>query len=84
MTAAEENCDEFQFWNTESRKEDLDFIRQAYEYYDLDDDDNTQSSLKEDYDNTVASKETISIYKSFLQRRNKRLFVYLPCVARMQ
>ena len=73
MTAAEENCDEFQFWNTESRKEDLDLIRQAYEYYDLDDDDNNQDSLKEDYDNIVASKETISIYKSFLQKKKQSL-----------
>ena len=80
MTAAEENCDEFQFWNTESRKEDLDLIRQAYEYYDLDDDDNTQSSLKEDYDNTVASKETISIYKSFLQKKKQEIVrVFTMC-----
>lgn len=80
MTAAEENCDEFQFWNTESRKEDLDLIRQAYEYYDLDNDDNNQDSLKEDYDNTVASKETISIYKSFLQKKKQEIVhVFTTC-----
>ena len=80
MTAAEENCDEFQFWNTESRKEDLDLIRQAYEYYDLDDDDNNQDSLKEDYDNTVASKETISIYKSFLQKKKQEIVhIFTTC-----
>lgn len=79
MTAAEENCDEFQFWNTESRKEDLDFIRQAYEYYDSADED-VQDSLKEDYDNTVSSKETISIYKSFLQKKKQEIVrVFTTC-----
>lgn len=79
MTAAEENCDEFQFWNTESRKEDLDFIRQAYEYYDSADED-VQDSLKEDYDNTVSSKETISIYKSFLQKKKQEIVrVFTMC-----
>ena len=79
MTAAEENCDEFQFWNTESRKEDLDFIRQAYEYYDSAD-ENVQDSLKEDYDNTVSSKETISIYKSFLQKKKQEIVrVFTTC-----
>ena len=75
--------DELQYWTTDSRREDLDFIENAFEYMDLDN-SGTQDSLKEDYDNTVASKETISIYKSFLQRRNKRLFMYLPHVVRMQ
>lgn len=80
IKAADENCDEFKFWNTESRKEDLDLIRQAYEYYDLDDDDNNQDSLKEDYDNTVASKETISIYKSFLQKKKQEIVhVFTTC-----
>lgn len=80
MTAKEENCDKFQFWNTEARKDDLDFIRLAYEYYDLDDDDNTQDSLKEEYDNTVASKETISIYKSFLQKKKQEIVsVFTTC-----
>lgn len=79
MTAAEENCDEFQFWDTESRKEDLDLIRQAYEYYDSADED-VQDSLKEDYDNTVASKETISIYKSFLQKKKQEIVhVFTTC-----
>lgn len=79
MTAAEENCDEFQCWNTESRKEDLELIRQVYEYYDLDNDD-TQDSLKEDYDNTVSSKETISIYKSFLQKKKQEIVhVFTTC-----
>lgn len=79
MTAAEENCDEFQFWNTESRKEDLDLIRQAYEYYDSADED-VQDSLKEDYDNTVSSKETISIYKSFLQKKKQEIVrVFTTC-----
>lgn len=79
MTAAEENCDEFQFWNIESRKEDLDFIRQAYEYYDSADED-VQDSLKEDYDNTVSSKETISIYKSFLQKKKQEIVrVFTTC-----
>lgn len=79
MTAAEKNCDEFQFWNTESRKEDLDLIRQAYEYYDSADED-VQDSLKEDYDNTVASKETISIYKSFLQKKKQEIVhVFTTC-----
>lgn len=80
MTAAEENCDEFKFWNTESRKEDLDLIRQAYEYYDLDDDDNNQDSLEEDYDNIVASKETISNYKRFLQKKKQEIVhVFTTC-----
>ena len=79
MTAAEKNCDEFQFWNTESRKEDLDLIRQAYEYYDSADED-VQDSLKEDYDNTVASKETISTYKSFLQKKKQEIVhVFTTC-----
>lgn len=79
MTAAEENCDEFQCWNTESRKEDLELIRQVYEYYDLDNDD-TQDSLKEDYDNTVSFKETISIYKSFLQKKKQEIVhVFTTC-----
>ena len=79
MTAAEENLDEFQCWNTESRKENLEIIRQVYEYYDLDNDD-TQDSLKEDYDNTVSSKETISIYKSFLQKKKQEIVhVFTTC-----
>lgn len=79
MTAAEENCDEFQFWNTESRKNDLDLIREAYEHYDSADDDD-QDSLKEDYDNIVASKETISIYKSFLQKKKQEIVrVFTTC-----
>ena len=79
MTAAEENCDEFQFWNTESRKEDLDLIRQAYEYYDSADED-VQDSLKEDYDNIVASKKTISIYKNFLQEKKQEIvYVFTTC-----
>lgn len=75
--------DELQYWTTDSRREDLDFIENAFEYMDLDN-SGTQDSLKEDYDNIVASKETISIYKSFLQKKNKRLFMYLPRVVRMQ
>lgn len=79
MTAVEENLDEFEFWNTESRKEDLELIKQVYEYYDLDNDD-TQDSLKEDYDNTVSSKETISIYKSFLQKKKQEIVhVFTTC-----
>ena len=79
MTAAEENCAEFQFWNTESRKNDLDLIREAYEHYDSADDDD-QDSLKEDYDNIVASKETISIYKSFLQKKKQEIVrVFTTC-----
>lgn len=80
MTAAKENLDEFDFYNTESRKEYLDLIRQAYKYYDLYNDDNTQDSLKEDYDNTVASKKTISIYKSFLQKKKQEIVhVFTMC-----
>ena len=79
MTAAEENCDEFLCWNTESRLENLEIIRQVFEYYDLDNDD-TQDSLKEDYDNTVSSKETISIYKSFLQKKKQEIVhVFTTC-----
>ena len=64
--------DELQYWTTDSRREDLDFIENAFEYMDLDN-SGTQDSLKEDYDNIVASKETISIYKSFLQKKNQYL-----------
>lgn len=79
IKAFDENLDEFQCWNTESRKENLDIIRQVYEYYDLDNDD-TQDSLKEDYDNTVSSKETISIYKSFLQKKKQEIVhVFTTC-----
>ena len=79
VTAAEENCDEFQFWNTESRKNDLDLIGEAYEHYDSADEDD-QDSLKEDYDNIVASKETISIYKSFLQKKKQEIVrVFTTC-----
>lgn len=79
MTAAEENCDEFEFWNTESRKNDLDVIRIAYEFYDSADKD-VQDSLEEDYDNTVASKKTISIYKSFLQKKKQEIVrVFTTC-----
>lgn len=82
ITAAEENCDEFQFWNTESRKNDLDLIREAYEHYDSADsaDSADQDSLEEDYDNTVASKKTISIYKSFLQKKKQEIVrVFTTC-----
>lgn len=82
ITAAEENCDEFQFWNTESRKNDLDLIREAYEHYDSADsaDEAGQDSLEEDYDNTVASKKTISIYKSFLQKKKQEIVrVFTTC-----
>lgn len=82
ITAAEENCDEFQFWNTESRKNDLDLIREAYEYYDSADsaDEDDQDSLEEDYDNTVAFKKTISIYKSFLQKKKQEIVrVFTTC-----
>lgn len=82
ITAAEENCDEFQFWNTESRKNDLDLIREAYEHYDSADsaDEDDQDSLEEDYDNTVASKKTISIYKSFLQKKKQEIVrVFTTC-----
>lgn len=82
ITAAEENCDEFQFWNTESRKNDLDLIREAYEHYDSADsaDEADQDSLEEDYDNTVASKKTISIYKSFLQKKKQEIVrVFTTC-----
>lgn len=79
ITAAEENCDEFQFWNTESRKNDLDLIREAYEHYDSADEAD-QDSLEEDYDNTVASKKTISIYKSFLQKKKQEIVrVFTTC-----
>ena len=79
MTAAEENCDEFEFWNTESRKNNLDVIRIAYEFYDSADED-IQDSLEEDYDNTVASKKTISIYKSFLQKKKQEIVrVFTTC-----
>ena len=58
----------------------MDLIRQAYEYYDLDDDDNNQDSLKEDYDNTVAFKETISIYKSFLHKKKQEIVhIFTTC-----
>lgn len=82
ITAAEENCGEFQFWNTESRKNDLDLIREAYEHYDSADsaDSADQDSLEEDYDNTVASKKTISIYKSFLQKKKQEIVrVFTTC-----
>lgn len=82
ITAAEENCDEFQFCNTESRKNDLDLIREAYEHYDSADsaDSADQDSLEEDYDNTVASKKTISIYKSFLQKKKQEIVrVFTTC-----
>lgn len=82
ITAAEENCDVFQFWNTESRKNDLDLIREAYEHYDSADsaDSADQDSLEEDYDNTVASKKTISIYKSFLQKKKQEIVrVFTTC-----
>lgn len=82
ITAAEENCDEFQFWNTESRKNDLDLVREAYEHYDSADsaDSADQDSLEEDYDNTVASKKTISIYKSFLQKKKQEIVrVFTTC-----
>lgn len=79
ITAAEENCDEFQFRNTESRKNDLDLIREAYEHYDSADSAD-QDSLEEDYDNTVASKKTISIYKSFLQKKKQEIVrVFTTC-----
>lgn len=79
-TAAEENYDEFESYSTESRKIHLDLIRRAYEYYDSADEDNNQDSLKEDYDNTVASKETISIYKSFLQKKKQEIVpVFTTC-----
>lgn len=55
--------DELQYWTTDSRREDLDFIENAFEYMDLDN-SGTQDSLKEDYDNIVASKETISLSES--------------------
>ena len=82
ITAAEENCGEFQFWNTESRKNDLDLIREAYEHYEHYDsaDSADQDSLEEDYDNTVASKKTISIYKSFLQKKKQEIVrVFTTC-----
>lgn len=82
ITAAEGNCDEFQFWNTESRKNDLNLIREAYEHYDSADsaDSADQDSLEEDYDNTVASKKTISIYKSFLQKKKQEIVrVFTTC-----
>lgn len=76
MTAAEENLDEFEFWNTESRKNVLVVIRIAYESADED----VQDSLEEDYDNTVASKKTISIYKSFLQKKKQEIVhVFTTC-----
>ena len=76
MTAAEENLDEFEFCDTESRKNDLDVIRIAYESADED----VQDSLEEDYDNTVASKKTISIYKSFLQKKKQEIVhVFTTC-----
>ena len=76
MTAAEENLDEFEFWNTESRKNVLVVIRFAYESADED----VQDSLEEDYDNTVASKKTISIYKSFLQKKKQEIVhVFTTC-----
>lgn len=79
IKAANENFEKFEYWDTESRKEDLDLIREAYEYYDLDD-DNTQDSLEEDYDNIVASKETISIYKSFLQKKKQEIVhIFTTC-----
>ena len=54
-------------------------INKAYEYYDLDNDD-TQDSLKEDYDNTVSSKETISTYKHFLQKKKQEVVnVFTTC-----
>ena len=71
--------DELQYWTTDSRREDLDFIENAFEYMDLDN-SGTQDSLKEDYDNTVASKETISIYKSFLQKKKQEIVrVFTMC-----
>lgn len=82
ITAEEENSDEFQFWNTESRENVLDVIRIAYEYYDSadEDDQDGQDSLEEDYDNTVASKKTISIYKSFLQKKKQEIVrVFTTC-----
>lgn len=47
--------DELQYWTTDSRREDLDFIENAIEYMDLVN-SGTQDSLKEDYDNTVSTK----------------------------
>lgn len=80
IKAANENFENFEYWDTESRKEDLDLIREAYEYYDLDDDDNTLDSLEEDYDNIVASKETISNYKRFLQKKKQEIVrVFTTC-----
>lgn len=71
--------DELQYWTTDSRREDLDFIENAFEYMDLDN-SGTQDSLKEDYDNTVSSKETISIYKSFLQKKKQEIVhVFTTC-----
>lgn len=71
--------DELQYWTTDSRREDLDFIENAFEYMDLDN-SGTQESLKEDYDNIVASKETISIYKSFLQKKKQEIVrVFTTC-----
>ena len=71
--------DELQYWTTDSRREDLDFIENAFEYMDLDN-SGTQDSLKEDYDNIVASKETISIYKSFLQKKKQEIVhVFTTC-----
>lgn len=71
--------DELQYWSTDSRREDLDFIENAFEYMDLDN-SGTQESLKEDYDNTVSSKETISIYKNFLQKKKQEIVhVFTTC-----
>ena len=71
--------DELQYWTTDSRREDLDFIENAIEYMDLVN-SGTQDSLKEDYDNTVSSKETISIYKSFLQKKKQEIVhVFTTC-----
>ena len=71
--------DELQYWTTDSRREDLDFIENAIEYMDLVN-SGTQDSLKEDYDNTVSSKETISIYKSFLQKKKQEIVhVFTMC-----
>lgn len=54
-------------------------INKAYEYYDFYNVE-TQDSLKEDYDNTVSSKVTISTYKHFLQKKKQEVVnVFTTC-----
>lgn len=83
---AECQLDTLEYWNTDDRKEDFEILWNTFDKNDtqellnMDEQEMLNEELNEKYNNVVLSKELISDYKRFLQKKKQEIVrVFTTC-----